>query len=113
MPKVDYEARVEARKRLSMGLERPTWPPAVGDFFHVNSGHVDTSWEDEVRAVVDDQVLVVRRRYAGCNGRQWEVVTKTMLEMFTRRRFGRDDGIMFSGKLPQAVDDEAVEENGA
>lgn len=107
----EFDARVRARKNLSQGLEFPTWPPRVGDVYHVNSGYCETSWEDEVRAVVDDDVLMVRRRYAGCERTRWEVVSKTMLLMFTGQKYCREGGIMFSGKLPQSVDDDAIEEN--
>ena len=38
-----------------------TWPPKVGQRIHLNSGHARTSWTGVVRAVVDDQVAIIRR----------------------------------------------------
>lgn len=35
--------------------------PSIGQRVHLDSGHVGTSWSGEVRAIVDDEQIVIRR----------------------------------------------------
>jgi hypothetical protein len=50
-----------AAVRLSDGYELVRWPPRLASRIHFNSGYPQTSWTAEVRAVVDNEVVVVQR----------------------------------------------------
>jgi len=48
----------DAARALSDKYERVAWPPRIGARVHYNSGWPQTSWTGEIRAIVDDEVVV-------------------------------------------------------
>jgi hypothetical protein len=53
-----------------------TWPPKVGQRMCKDTGFADTSWSGEVRAVVDDEVAIVRRWLRHKQWHRYEVLDR-------------------------------------
>lgn len=72
------------------------WPPKVGDRIHYNSGWHETSWSAEVRGVIDDKAVIVRR--PGKYGLRYEVFDRTAFGVWTWSH-----GPLRMGPLPKAL----------
>lgn len=82
-----------AARTLSEKKPLVTWPPAVGDRVHFNSGCPHTSWTAEVRAVVDDRVVVLWRTVPANGWSSYDVMRRCSFDVFKVRR----------GPLPRAL----------
>lgn len=89
-------AEDDDRRALSSSKPILEWPPKVGARIHLNSGWPHTSWTAEVRAVVDDDVLVLRKTRAGRTW--WDLLDRIGFEVF-----GRREGGLRGGPLPRAL----------
>jgi hypothetical protein len=67
-------AKTKERKPLA-------WPPKVGKRICFDTGHAHNSWSGEVRAVVDDDVAIVRywRKHKGWHS--YRIVEKLDVEI--------------------------------
>ena len=72
------------RRALALKQELATWPPQIGDILSYNSGWPETSWEGEVKAVIDDKVTVVLQRYGSEDMLGFEVRTRYEFDTWTQ-----------------------------
>lgn len=98
----DHYAEGEPRRALSAKCEPVTWPPAVGDRIHYNSGWAGTSWSAEVRAVIDDEVAVIAKwkpTGKGRSGRRYDLLDRIAVMVWGNPK----SGCLWKGPLPKGV----------
>lgn len=91
----------EERRALSDKYEKATWPPKVGERIHHNSGWGHTSWTGEVRAIVDNDVVVLAARHPG-GKRSWYWKLVDRLDFELRTGMGEEYAIR-KGPLPKPL----------
>jgi len=93
----------EVRRALSHGCELVTWPPAVGDRIHYNSGWAHTSWSAEVRAIVDDEVAVIAKWTPRSGRRRYDLLDRIAVGCWSTKTRGDGPGCLWRGPLPKEV----------
>lgn len=74
------------------------WPPKVGQRICRDTGHLHNSWSAEVRAIVDDDVAVLRRWRKHKGWHTYELLEKLDVEIGNDRE-GR--AMYYEGTLPR------------
>lgn len=79
------------------------WPPTVGQRIHRDSGHDNTSWSAEVRAIVDDDYAVIKRWRKHKGWHTYEIIDRFDVEAWNRDKIDRDlpETGFFEGPLPK------------
>jgi hypothetical protein len=73
------------------------WPPKVGERIHFDVGHAHRAWSGEVRAIVDEDVAVVKRWRKHKGWHVYEILERIDVEI------GNEMGPRyFLGPLPRA-----------